>query len=563
MPNQDLVNYINEARRRGLSNDAIRTILLNTGWERTDIDAALEPQVVIQFPAQAQTQTSPVPHQEAAAGQSPLAAYGGGISGAYRETKPFFSELFLIYRSRFWVFIGLLVLGVVAQLIIYLVGLVAILVGGVSLTAVLISVFSKFSSAGLLGVGLGIGFWLLLATALLIFILWIQSIFQLSLINAALNYEKRLGIFASLRSMPRKAWHFLWLSLLMSVIVFGAFILGIIPGIFLSISFSLCAAVLIAEDQRLFNGLLRSRDLVRGHWWYVFGCLVAVAVPLIVVSFAFRAGTVLAIVGAVIFFLSLPLYPSATAALFRNLQTLQPQIIKSTAGRKLKYALFILAIPLAILLLVFTSLGTRVGNLLGSYYERPIMGGTGVDVALQKPSSGWPIGQTNPLTTFNDPELLKQTRDSQRISDLSTLKSLVQLYLADVSVPKLGCADVKTVYSSAKIEPPSGWKAGANMGGGHVDGTGWLPIDFTKISSGAPLKELLIDPVNDSNQHLVYLFACDPKTYSYEFNAVFESGKFNRNGESDLVSTDSGNNPDVYEIGSNLKLLPADFWEQR
>ena len=41
------------------------------------------------------------------------------------------------------------------------------------------------------------------------------------------------------------------------------------------------------------------------------------------------------------------------------------------------------------------------------------------------------------ILTLNPAELLRQARDSNRVSDLATLKSAISLYLADVSSPSI------------------------------------------------------------------------------------------------------------------------------
>jgi hypothetical protein len=169
-----------------------------------------------------------------------------------------------------------------------------------------------------------------------------------------------------------------------------------------------------------------------------------------------------------------------------------------------------------------------------------------------------PTAQTSPSTT----EAAKEQRDSIRVSDLATLHSTMMLYLADVSNPKLGCTDTKTIYASSPITPPSGWKAGAHMGSTAVNGTGWIPIDFNAISSGAPIGKLPIDPLNDPGHHLVYLFACNPIANTYEIDAVMESQQYNKGGSTDMVSTDGGNDQSIYEVGTDLTLIPNNFWTQ-
>lgn len=170
------------------------------------------------------------------------------------------------------------------------------------------------------------------------------------------------------------------------------------------------------------------------------------------------------------------------------------------------------------------------------------------------------------ITTSSNPTIAgdqqsKNERDAQRISDMDTLKALMDLYMADVAPSKLTCT-AKTIYASASITPPSGWKAGLNMGSLSVNGTGWIPINFTAISSGSPLEMLPVDPVNNSINHLVYLFACDPINQTYEIDTILEGQKSNKGGAYDLATTDGGNDPKVFEIGTDKTLIPDNFWRQ-
>jgi len=171
----------------------------------------------------------------------------------------------------------------------------------------------------------------------------------------------------------------------------------------------------------------------------------------------------------------------------------------------------------------------------------------------------------NPPLVSSNPETAAQGRDSNRINDLATLKASLNLYMADVVQPNL-CSNSKTIYASAPITPPAGWTAGANMGNTAVNGTGWLPVNFASISSGAPIGKLPVDPVNNAGQHLVYLYACNPTANNgygtYELDAVMESQKFSRGGSSDIESTDGGNDPNVYEQGTDLTIIPNNFWSQ-
>ena len=170
------------------------------------------------------------------------------------------------------------------------------------------------------------------------------------------------------------------------------------------------------------------------------------------------------------------------------------------------------------------------------------------------------------ILTLNPAELLKQARDSNRVSDFATLKSAISLYLADVSTPALiAFATSSATYNNCFVSTPTG----ASTSSCHnfatvssssaptsttvgnlrkVDGTGWLPVNFTVISSGAPVGNLPVDPVNNTANY--YSYVATSSNVTFEINTVMESVKFRQGGSGDVVTTDGGNNNLYYEVGT-------------
>ena len=86
-----------------------------------------------------------------------------------------------------------------------------------------------------------------------------------------------------------------------------------------------------------------------------------------------------------------------------------------------------------------------------------------------------------------------------------------------------------------------------------ITGMGWIPVDFTQISSGAPLGNLPLDPIN--NGSFLYAYAATSSNLSFKLVAAsMESTKYGLNGANNVVSTDGGNFPKAYEVGTNLNL---------
>ncbi|MFB6212251.1 MAG: type II secretion system protein, partial [Candidatus Magasanikbacteria bacterium] len=126
---------------------------------------------------------------------------------------------------------------------------------------------------------------------------------------------------------------------------------------------------------------------------------------------------------------------------------------------------------------------------------------------------------------INPAELLEQGRDSTRLSDLSAIQSAVSLYLADQNSPSFNDTTNCTTGTDSATSSTSG--TCNHTTSTAVDGTGWVDIDFTKISSGAPISNLPLDPVNND----LFFYVFDSTTNEkYELNANMESNAFSTGG---------------------------------
>ena len=198
------------------------------------------------------------------------------------------------------------------------------------------------------------------------------------------------------------------------------------------------------------------------------------------------------------------------------------------------------------------------------------------------------------LVLVLDPsETLKKSRDSQRMSDLSTIKTALGLYSTSVVTPYMagaasnaGCkgstasdaayASGDKVYYSYSSDAPGGTINDVGIDGGSAsipassqvlnanlsltDGTGWLPVNLSGLPSGSPISNLPIDPVNTvatpsavANTDLVYRYVCSEKTLKYEIDAKLESTAYTV--DDNKMAKDGGNNANYFEVGTDLKLL--------
>lgn len=157
------------------------------------------------------------------------------------------------------------------------------------------------------------------------------------------------------------------------------------------------------------------------------------------------------------------------------------------------------------------------------------------------------------LLVINPAELLRQARDSQRISDLGSINSAIGLYLATVSTPSLGTA--LTCYASAagadcrpNFVTDTASATPANYSA--VDGTGWVRVNFNQVSGGSPLAALPLDPINNAT----YFYAYMSTSTKYEMNANLESERYASGGADNREGTDGGDSATLYEAGNRLDL---------
>ena len=186
---------------------------------------------------------------------------------------------------------------------------------------------------------------------------------------------------------------------------------------------------------------------------------------------------------------------------------------------------------------------------------------------------------TTVIIVINPADLLARSRDSNRISDLATVNTAINTFIAFYSNTSLGTTN--TVYISLPSDQsdcsdldlpslPSPWVyhcvTQANLK--KIDGNGWIPIDFTQMDSGSPIAVLPLDPKNIYTQDLsqsndLFLTYAVDSSKRWELNAKTESSKigfitrdsFPIVNAATIPINDGGDNG-LYEVGSNLTIIP-------
>ena len=163
------------------------------------------------------------------------------------------------------------------------------------------------------------------------------------------------------------------------------------------------------------------------------------------------------------------------------------------------------------------------------------------------------------IVVLNPLELANRARDGKRFSELRAVNNALNLYEVDEGA---SFGSTSTVYISApdtsatcaNLTLPAlsaGWSYNCvtSVNTRKIDGTGWVPVDFSSIRYGPPFTKLPIDPINTDTNELYYSYVTDGT--GWELNSVVQSEK-----EASVASSDGGDSSIKFEVGKNLTLTP-------
>jgi len=154
------------------------------------------------------------------------------------------------------------------------------------------------------------------------------------------------------------------------------------------------------------------------------------------------------------------------------------------------------------------------------------------------------------VVVLNPAELLRQSRDAQRLSDFDAVRSAISLYLSTANPPAMATEANCMVGTVSAFTYGSG--VCTNESSTVVSGGGWVPINFNDLAAasiglGSPLSALPTDPVNNAAYY--YSGAFDNTNKYYELNSILESTKY-----SGKMSVDGGSTSSRYEVGNKLDM---------
>ena len=174
-----------------------------------------------------------------------------------------------------------------------LVGIMAIWLGFAFLTTAIMMFVG-------MGAGFGFGFGLMsfhharslariqnlsvMLLIILIFVLLGAIIYpwlQVSVLYVIKERKQKLSIGKALRKGWSRWISYLWISFLVGLCVAGGTILLIVPGIIFFVWFAFAQYLLVDKDVKGIDALSKSRELVRGYWWPVFGRILLITLVIV------------------------------------------------------------------------------------------------------------------------------------------------------------------------------------------------------------------------------------------------------------------------------------------
>jgi hypothetical protein len=143
--------------------------------------------------------------------------------------------------------------------------------------------------------------------------------------------KRDLTVAGLYRSVVKVLAPLLWTAIIVGVGVFLGFLAFIIPGVVLLTQWAVAAPVVVCEMRTAPQALGRSRELVRGHGWQVFGVLIVTFLLVIVASTALQglasgvsnSRVAYAIANLIAGTLTAPIFALASAVLYLELLQLK------------------------------------------------------------------------------------------------------------------------------------------------------------------------------------------------------------------------------------------------
>lgn len=257
MIDQKIIDYIKKNLKEGANKEEIRKALISEGWAEDKVNEAID--YFFNFDK-----------EKSFAENENKDSFDIDFSNvsSLPKGKILLSQAWSIYKQRVFTFAGIVILPAIFGFLItglLMMGVLSLFnnptAGSINLPILIITLVSVFVAVGIVS-------------------LWSQ----LALIYAIKDYSENIGIIKSYRRAAEKLLSFLWMSIISAFIIIGGAFLLIVPGILFAIWFSLAVFILVGENLKGMDALLKSREYIRGRFRSVFSRLIYIGLISFLIS---------------------------------------------------------------------------------------------------------------------------------------------------------------------------------------------------------------------------------------------------------------------------------------
>lgn len=172
------------------------------------------------------------------------------------------------------------------------------------------------------------------------------------------------------------------------------------------------------------------------------------------------------------------------------------------------------------------------------------------------------------ITIINPAEFIKQMRDNNRLADITSINNAIRFltenepgtFIGTSSVVYVSIPDISSTCDNLGLPIlPDGWSYGCvdNLSVGRVDGTGWIPVNFGHSSAGSSISRLPVDSKNSTSTGNYFTYVASGNKWALAFSPEAENNKLG--GANNLTIKDRGQKLSLFEVGTDLSLLPIDY----
>ena len=172
------------------------------------------------------------------------------------------------------------------------------------------------------------------------------------------------------------------------------------------------------------------------------------------------------------------------------------------------------------------------------------------------------------VVAINPVEFIKQARDNNRLADIASINNAVRfltenesgIFIGTSSVVYVSIPDTSPVCDNLGLPIlPDGWSYGCanSLNVGKTDGTGWVPVNFGHPSAGSSISRLPVDPKNSTSSGNYFTYVASGSRWEFAFAPEAANNKLG--GANNLTIKDRGQKLSLFEVGTDLSLLPVDY----